>query len=423
LKIDGTSSGSPMGGGEIPTGKRGLLLSIALAVAIVVVYYLSSPATASYYDYTFRIAGALINGRLGTIETPPSWLNEMVPLGGEYYSVFPLGSILTMLPVALLHQWHLIDIFPGAAIAAIIGGALTFVSFHLATAYEKDKWRVIVLALFIPLGTWTLANLAFGGAWQLALGFALLGQLAALYFILVPRRMLAAGLCFAIAAGNRTEIFLVAPVFAWLIMHTLGHTLGTTLPRERWWRAIAVFVAPAFVLGLLTLAYNQARFSSPLDFGYARIPGVLDEPWYQHGIFSIHAIPLNAREMLFEPWRLLSSFPYIRPGGFGGSIFLSSPALFLLFRRARDEQQEASLIGPAWCAIAVLTLLLWCHGNPGGWQYSYRYAMVLLPWMFMILLRNSPPRMTKIELLLFIASFLINAWGSWLFLHTDLRAV
>jgi hypothetical protein len=404
-----------MRGGHAPTGKRGLVLSLALAAATVIVYYLSSPATASYYDYTFRLAGALINGRLGTTETPPTWLNEMVPLGGQYYSVFPLGSVLTMLPVALLHQWRLIDVFPGAAISAIIGGALTFVSFQLAAAYQRDKWRLIVLALFIPFGTWTLANLAFGGAWQIALGFALLGQLAALYFILVSRQMLAAGLCFAIAAGNRTEIFLVAPVFAWLIIHTLT--------RENWRRAIAVFVAPAFVLGLLTLAYNYARFSSPLDFGYARIPGVLDEPWYQHGIFSIHAIPLNAREMLFEPWRLLNKFPYIRPGGFGGSIFLSSPALFLLFRRSRDEQQGASLIGPSWFAIAVLTLLLWCHGNPGGWQYSYRYAMVLLPWMFLILLRNSPPRMTKIELLLYMASFLINAWGSWLFLRTDLRAV
>jgi hypothetical protein len=404
-----------MRGAEVPTGKRGLVLSLALAVATVAVYYLSSPATASYYDYTFRIAGALIHGRLGTTETPPTWLNEMVPVGGQYYSVFPFGSVLTMLPVALLHEWRLIDVFPGAAIAAIIGGALTFVSFQLAAAFQRDKGRLIVLSLFIPFGTWTMANLAFGGAWQIALGFALLGQLAALYFILVSRHVLAAGLCFALAAGNRTEVFLIAPIFAWLIFNAL--------PKENWRRAIAIFVAPAFVLGLLTLAYNYARFSSPLDFGYARIPGVLEEPWYRHGIFSIHAIPLNAREMLFEPWRLVDKFPYLRPGGFGGSIFLSSPALFLLFRRSRGEQQGASLIRASWSAIAVLTILLWCHGNPGGWQYSYRYAMVLLPWMFLILLKNSPPRMTRLELLLFIGSFLINAWGTWLFLRTNLSAV
>jgi hypothetical protein len=102
-----------MRGGQVQTRKRGLVLSLALAAATTAIYYLSSPVTASYYDYTFRIAGALIHGRLGTTETPPTWLNEMVPLGGQYYSVFPLGSVLTMLPVALLHQWRLIDVFPG----------------------------------------------------------------------------------------------------------------------------------------------------------------------------------------------------------------------------------------------------------------------------------------------------------------------
>jgi hypothetical protein len=160
-----------------------------------------------------------------------------------------------------------------------------------------------------------------------------------------------------------------------------------------------------------------------LDFGYARIPGVLEEPWYQHGIFSIYAIPLNARAMLFEPWIVLDKFPYLRPGGFGGSIFLSSPALFMLFRRLRGDGQRAVVIRASWCAIAVLTILLWCHGNPGGWQYSYRYAMVLLPWMYLILLNNSRSKMTRIELFLFIASFAINAWGTYLFLGTDLNSL
>src|SRR5262245_4323844 len=162
-----------------PNGRQGLLLPLALAAATAVIYYLSSPASASFYDYTFRIAGALLHGRLGVTETPPTWLNEMVPLDGRYYSVFPLGSVLSMLPVALLHEARLIGVFPGAAIAALIGGALTLISFELAAAYQKENWRLIVLALFIPFGTWTWANLAFGGAWQIALGLALLGELAA----------------------------------------------------------------------------------------------------------------------------------------------------------------------------------------------------------------------------------------------------
>lgn len=31
-----------------------------------------------------------------------------------------------------------------------------------------------------------------------------------------------------------------------------------------------------------------------------------------------------------------------------------------------------------------------CHGNPGGWQFSYRYATILLPWMFLLLAVNGP---------------------------------
>ena len=31
-----------------------------------------------------------------------------------------------------------------------------------------------------------------------------------------------------------------------------------------------------------------------------------------------------------------------------------------------------------------------CHRNPSGWQFSYRYATILLPWMFLLLAGNGP---------------------------------
>jgi hypothetical protein len=85
-------------------------------------------------------------------------------------------------------------------------------------------------------------------------------------------------------------------------------------------------------LGILTAGYNFARFGSFFDFGYARIPGVLREPWYQHGLFSLHAIPWNVHKMLFEGFGDRPTFPYLRLYPFGCSIFLSSPFLFLIFR-------------------------------------------------------------------------------------------
>ncbi len=35
-----------------------------------------------------------------------------------------------------------------------------------------------------------------------------------------------------------------------------------------------------------------------------------------------------------------------------------------------------------------------CHGNPGGWQFSYRYATILLPWMFLLLAGNGPAKLS-----------------------------
>ncbi|HEY7181046.1 MAG TPA: hypothetical protein VIC84_06490 [Blastocatellia bacterium] len=393
----------------------------ALFIGVFAVYYFSHPHSDahsdSYYDYTFRIAGALLDGKLGLTERPPDWLNEMVPLNGEYYSVFPLGAVLATLPVAALKRLGLIELFPGTVIASLLAGAAAVLFYLLSAKYGDGVKRRLTLALLPVFGTWMWANLAFAGAWHIALGFAVVGQLGALYFILIDYRPTLAGLCFALAFGNRTEIILLAPIFFYLIVRYVPTDAEKDgVDRRRHWRRIVRFFSIPMALGLLTLGYNYARFSSIFDFGYARIPGILNEPWYQHGIFSIHAIPLNAEAMLFETWRRVDRFPYLRPAGFGGSIFLSCPFLIYLFRRgARDAKLKAL----AWIAAAVLTLTLWLHGNPGGWQISYRYAMELLPWTVLVMLENSPKKVSLTEMALLLASIAINAYSTWLFLWTQ----
>src|SRR5882672_178474 len=387
------------------------LIPPALFIGAFAVYYFSNSHSGSYYDYTFRIAEALLDGKLGLTERQPDWLNEMVPLDGRYYSVFPLGAVVAMLPPAALKRLGLIELFPGTLIAALLAGAASLLFYLLSAKYDEGIRRRVMLAILPVFGTWMWANLAFAGAWQIALGFAVVGQLGALYFILINYRPMLAGLCFALAFGNRTEVILLAPIFIYLIIkHAPPDAVKDGMGR---WLTIARFVAVPIALGLLTLGYNYARFSSIFDFGNARIPGVLDEPWYQHGIFSIHAIPLNAEAMLFETWRRVPRFPYLTPTGFGGSIFLSCPFLIYLFRSGARDARLKTL---AWIAVAILTLALWLHGNPGGWQISYRYAMELLPWMFLILLENCPKKVSLTEAALLLASIAINAYSTWLFL-------
>ncbi len=389
------------------------LLPLVLA-GIFGIYYVSNGQPQAFYDYTLRIAEAFLSGQLGLMEEPPPHLNEMIPLDGKWYSAFPLGSVITMLPIALLKRFGLLQNFPGFALAGILAFLTAQLVYALSERYELSAARRYLLALLPVLGTWMWANLAFAGAWQIALGVAVAAQLGALYFLLVKKNYWLAGTCFALAFGNRTEILLLAPLFIYLIWRELPalRTPHSALRTPHLW----AFIAAPFLLGLATLAYNYARFDSLTDFGYARIPGVLEEAEYRDGIFSLSAIPLNAKEMLLTGWYRLDSYPYFLPTGGGGSIFLSCPFLLFLFRpTARDKQ----LRWLAVLAIVILTFVLWCHGNPGGWQYSYRYAMVLLPWMMVILIENSPSRVSVLEWVLFTASVAINAWATYLFLRSE----
>src|SRR5688572_22852189 len=228
------------------------LIPTALFVGAFSVYYFSYPHSEaysdSYYDYTFRIAQARMDGRLGLTERPPDWLNEMVPLDGKYYSVFPLGAVVAMLPLAALKRLGLIELFPGTLIAALLAGAASLFFYLLSARYADGVKRRLMLTLLPVFGTWMWANLAFAGAWQIALGFAVVGQLGALYFIIIDYRPTLAGLCFALAFGNRTEIILLAPIFFYLIVKHAPPEVVKDGAHQ--WRMIARFVAIPITLGL-----------------------------------------------------------------------------------------------------------------------------------------------------------------------------
>ncbi len=404
---------------------RQFWIAAAVSLSAALAFYFSTKATLHDLDYASQIASALLRGDLGLREKPPDWLNEMIPQGERYYSAFPLGAVLSMVPIALLQKAGLIDNFPGHVLAALIAGLCVYFFFQLAKAFGADYSshkstslvRRILLALFPIFGTWTWCNLGFGGAWQIALGLALMGQTAALYFSLVRPSPFVAGAFFALAFGNRTELLITLPLYLYFLCRQPN---GTTLNWKNFKRGsrenmpmLARFLSVPIILALLTAAYNFARFHSIFDFGYIHIPEVRDEPWYEHGLFSIDAIPWNMYTMLFQGFESISYFAYIQPNGFGCSIFLASPFLCLLFRQGGRYKVVA------WVAIALLTLVLWCHGNPGSWQFSYRYAMVLLPWMFLLLTGNGPAKITVSETFLFAVSVAINAMATWQFLWTD----
>jgi len=410
----------------IGTIKKRKDLIISFVVGLV--YYFSDPKPQSYYDYTFRVAESLLHGSVGIAVQPPSWVNEFVPFDGVWYSVFPLGAVLSMIPAALLKTIGIVGDMPGSLIAALLAMAICLFLLKIASRHDLGWGKQILIVMGVLFGTFMWTNMAFAGAWQLALGFAMLGELGAIYFTIYDRRPFVAGLFFAIAFGNRTENLLTAPIFLYLLNRGTAETdkkdvsfknkvsphISTTFSpdpvRTAW------FCAVPFVLGVATLGYNYVRFHSFTDFGYARIPGVLQEPWYDHGIFSTYYIPRQAWEMLGKMWEWHDKFPYLLPDRFSSSILLSSPWIILMLR---TDAKDSAIKLASWTALAVLTFLLWIHGNSGGWQFGYRYAMVLLPWIFVIMLRSAPKRITRPEWALYGISFAANIYATWLFCWTD----
>lgn len=413
---------------------------VALSLTAGLVYYFSNPKPNFFYDYTFRVAENLMRGHVGFTQPQPSWLNEFVPFEGFYYSVFPLGAVVSMVPFALLKIIGMISEMPGALIAALCAALCCLFMLLIGRNYDVGRERVLLTAAGILFGTWMWANLTFAGAWQLALGFAMVGEFGAIYFTVFDRRPLVAGAFFALGFGNRTEILLTAPIFLWLLHRSEPPALAggvapdakstlvvDTLPPANAggsdsWLAPAVllrsvrFCVVPFILGVATLVYNYVRFHSFTDFGYARIPGVLNEPWYDHGIFSVYYIPRQMWEMLIKPWEVKEVFPYLVPNGFSSSIIWSSPFLLFTFRfGARDRILKYA----SWIAVGVLCVLLWMHGNSGGWQFGYRYAMVCLPWLFVILLESAPKKITPLEWAAYIFSFAVNLYATWLFNWTE----
>src|SRR6266704_6545534 len=218
---------------------RQFWIAASLSLFAALAFFFSTNAKLRDLDYTSQIASALLRGHLGLTEKPPEWLNEMIPHGERHYSAFPLGAVLSMVPIALLQKAGLIQNFPGHVLAAFIAGSCVCFFFQLAQAFgsnyskfdSNSLARRILLALFPIFGTWTWCNLGFGGAWQIALGLALLGETAALYFCLVRPSPFVAGVFFALALGNRTELVLCLPIFIYFLIRRAA-------PDAKGWKAL-----------------------------------------------------------------------------------------------------------------------------------------------------------------------------------------
>ena len=264
----------------------------------------------------------------------------------KYYLYFgPTPAIVLFLPYKRLTGSHLPSRLAVALFCAA-GFACSCALFFLLA--KREKWdcpRWFGSAAVLSLGTapgvaFLLTRPSFyevaisAGYCFVMAGFLLIAHALELDS---PRTgsLVAAGLCFGLAAGCRPNFALLAVLMAVLLAWRI---------RSHKTKALA-FVGPVVLCGVLLAAYNYARFQSPFEFGnrYQLADGVQN----QGSLFALAKVVPAVYYLIFSPPSIGFHYPFVRPSD-SLSAFTSLPKGFAV----------GPTIGLLWIApIALLGLM------------------------------------------------------------------
>lgn len=379
--------------GAGPLAEAILLVAIAL-----VTYWITGPPVNG--DVWPPLAEAFLSGQLHLTRDLP-WL-ELVPRpeGGQFVPLPPVPA-LTLVPLAAMTG-------PGMPLAQLDGNMYTSVvgALNVGLAY------VLLLGWGVAAGPrrWLTVGFAFTTHWWVA-GMAgphhyahVVGvcfALVALNLAVRARAPWIAGLCVGLAAGARLPMGLALPV----VLALFG---GGWRPHRSWIPVLGGLALPAVAVAW----YNAARFGSPFDFGYARIPSgedglVTDEPWFRDGILSVTYVPRHLHAILLAGFQFVGEAPFLRPSWSGASLVLTAPFLFLsVLARGR-------WVGLLWVGVGLVMLPNLVHGSWGFAQFGYRFILDAVPLLLLLLGIAFRERDDWLLRAMVLAGVAVHAYGIW----------
>ena len=328
-----------------------------------------------YYDY---LADAFLQGRTHIEPTPEQvYLHDMIPYQNRYYLQWgPFPALFHA--VAKLVGLKLSDRV-GCMLAALLNAAVFLaIIVHLRRRFFPTipnavlGWFFFAFALATPTvllglrGTVYHESAAVGGIGILWSFFALLRYQEDH----APRWALAMGAGVAVAALSRLPLIVYAGGLTLAIMATLYTGRSS---KRKVIGSLALFGLPVVAAGLLTMAYNQARFGSPWDFGRFYLPSTTSA---DSKAFAVRNMPENLRNYLLAAPKWTPDFPWIEHVGWEpleytnraedtSSLLITSPFVLLaalcwpVWRRGRhDPQLRIFTIGTALSSLLMFVIML-----------------------------------------------------------------
>ena len=378
-------------------------LVVALMGVAAVVYALTPPIPV-YLDAFVPLANAFLQGQLHTPDAP-SWLSELVARpGGGWYVPYPPGPALSVLPGVMLLGTG----FDQGIAAAIYGALNVGLMWLLLERIDVPPFQRFWLVIAFGFGTvhWWAAGT--GDAWQYAQVVAVTALLVALNLGVARRAPFAAGIALGLAAASRLPVGLTLPLFLALYAGVGFPPRLSEIDRGRM-LAVGRLLAGVAIPAALVALYNWARFGSFTDFGYTRIPNVLNEPWYSSGILSLEYIPRHLHAIFVRGFDFVDQFPWFRPNWYGTSLVLTAPILLWLVK-ARSREP---LVVYSWIAVALALAPIVTHGAVGFSQWSYRFILDVAPILFLLLGIVFRRGLTVEARVAIALGLMVNAYGIW----------
>ena len=365
---------------------------LALSVVAFVIYLLTS-AGATPYNYFIRLSAAFLHGKY-YLETNPPWLNELVPIAaGKFAVVYPPAPAIVAIPFVLVFGTN----FQQQILSQLMGVLAAFTWSVIAYQKSKNKITSVWVFLLAALGNIVWYMSSSGSVWYLGQVSAYLFLTLTIYESLNKKRPLILALFFGLAFLSRLQTVLTVPLIFYLNQKKFKDL-----------KKLFSFSLGFGFFGVIYAIYNYIRFGSIFQTGYGLIPGVLKEPWFQKGIFSITYIPRHLRVIFTSLPKFLKSFPYLEPSWGGLAIWITTPAfIYSLF--ANLKKREVIL---TWISILLICLVDFSHGSTGFAQFGYRFAVDFYPLiLFLVVEAISKRKTTWHHWLLLSLSILVNLWG------------
>jgi len=345
-----------------------MAIGVAVTLGSAVIYWLAARGFDAGRGDFFYLADAFLHGRTWLDFRPGA--NDVIVVGDRFYVPFaPFPAIALMPVVAVLGAVGADQVESGInAMLAAGGVGLSWMLLgRLGVRRLVDRLALTILFGFSTQILWVTTR---GGVWHTGHLIATILTFCCLIELWGGRRPWLIGLLAGAAFLTRAPLAFAVPFYALLLT---DWPASRRLPWRRWaWLVAGVLPA----IGVF-FAYNQVRFGTPWESGYAlaTLPGFL-EVQREKGLFSLAHVPMNVDYLLFHLPFAIANFPYLRPDGLGLSVLITSPALLFASRANWRDARSWWLLGAAGLVL-VPTLLYY----GGGWlQYGYRYFLDSIPF-------------------------------------------